>query len=156
MIAIRDGGLDDPRVHALLQVHAAGMLASSPAESCHFLDLSGLTAPGVRFWSAWDGDALLGIGALKALDARHGEVKSMRTAPEHLGKGVGAAMLDHIIAAARESGMTQLSLETGTAPAFEPAHRLYARRGFVPCGAFADYPEDDPFSRFLTLDLAPA
>lgn len=152
MIAIREGGLDETQVQDLLRLHASGMLANSPAESCHFLDLSGLQAADVTFWSAWEGEALLGIGALKQLDATHGEVKSMRTVPVQLGRGVGAAMLEHILDAARARGLARLSLETGTAPAFEPAHRLYARYGFVPCPPFGDYAED-PHSRFLTLAL---
>ncbi|MCW3837508.1 GNAT family N-acetyltransferase [Sphingomonas canadensis] len=153
MMQIRDGGLDDPRVIALLELHARGMLDNSPADSCHFLDLSGLKVPEVRFWSAWDGEELLGIGAVKAIEPGHGEVKSMRTAPQHLGKGVGAAILEHILAAARASGWRRLSLETGSTPAFDAAHALYRKYGFVPCGAFGGYPADDPFSRFLTLEL---
>lgn len=153
MIAIREGGLDDARVQDLLRLHASGMLANSPAGSCHFLDLSGLQSADVTFWSAWEGEDLLGMGALKQLDAEHGEVKSMRTVPAHLGKGVGTAMLEHILAVARARGLLRLSLETGTAPAFEPAIRLYTRYGFVPCPAFGDYPKDDPHSRFLTLAL---
>ncbi|WP_294257865.1 GNAT family N-acetyltransferase [uncultured Sphingomonas sp.] len=152
MITIREGGLDDAQVQDLLRLHASGMLANSPAESCHFLDLSGLQAADVTFWSAWAGEDLLGMGALKQLDATHGEVKSMRTVPAHLGKGVGAAVLEHILAAARARGLTRLSLETGTAPAFEPAHRLYSRYGFVPCPPFGSYSED-PHSQFFTLLL---
>ncbi|WP_240610220.1 GNAT family N-acetyltransferase [Sphingomonas pokkalii] len=129
------------------------MLANSPPDSCHFLDLSGLQTPDISFWSAWDQEALLGIGALKQLDAAHGELKSMRTAPAHLGKGIGAAILDHILTTARTRGLRRLSLETGTAPAFEPALRLYTRYGFAPCAAFADYRDDDPHSRFLTRRL---
>lgn len=152
MIAIREGGLDECQVQDLLRLHASGMLANSPAGSCHFLDLSGLQRADVTFWSAWEGEDLLGMGALKQLDAGQGEVKSMRTAPDHLGKGVGAAMLEHILATARARGLTRLSLETGTAPAFAPAIRLYARYGFVPCPPFGDY-RKDPHSRFLTLAL---
>ncbi|MDF7775108.1 GNAT family N-acetyltransferase [Sphingomonas sp. AOB5] len=150
---IREGHLRDPRTIELLEVHAAGMLASSPAESCHFLDLSGLETPDISFWTVWNGEELLGMGALKQIDSGHGEIKSMRTAEAHLGKGVGAAMLDHIVATAQARGYKRLSLETGSTPAFEPALRLYAGRGFEPCGAFADYPADDPFSRFMTLAL---
>lgn len=153
MIAIREGGLDEPQVQDLLRLHASGMLAHSPADSCHFLDLSALQAPNITFWSAWEGADLLGMGALKRLDAGHGEVKSMRTVPAHLGKGVGAAILEHILASARAGGMARVSLETGTAPAFAPAHRLYARYGFTPCGAFGDYREGDRHSCFLTLVL---
>jgi len=152
VIAIRDGGLDDTQVQDLLRLHAAGMLANSPAESCHFLDLSGLQSADISFWSAWEGEVLLGIGALKQLDAQHGEVKSMRTVPTRLGTGVGAAMLEHILTTARARGLTRLSLETGTAPAFDPAVRLYTRYGFVPCPPFGDY-RADPHSRFLTRAL---
>lgn len=153
---IRDGGLDEPQVIELLRLHAAGMLENSPPGSCHFLDLSGLKTPDVSFWSAWDGDALLGIGALKELDPAHGEIKSMRTAPAALRRGVGAAMLEHILGVARARGYARLSLETGSTPAFEPAIAMYRRFGFAPCGAFGPYPAGDPFSRFLTLALAPA
>lgn len=150
---IREGGLDEPQVIELLRVHAAGMLDNSPPGSCHFLDLSGLKTPDVTFWSAWEGDALLGIGALKQLDAAHGEIKSMRTAPEHLGKGVGARILEKIMATARARGYRRLSLETGSAPAFDAAIALYRKFGFSDCAAFADYPTDDPFSRFMTRVL---
>jgi putative acetyltransferase len=147
---IREGGLDDPQVVALLREHAQGMLANSPAESCHFLDLSGLKAADVSFWSGWEGDDLLGIGALKRLDPAHGEIKSMRTASDKLRKGVGAALLAHILGVARARGYQRLSLETGSGPAFEPAIALYRQFGFTDCGAFGDYPAGDPFSRFMS------
>lgn len=150
---IRDGQLRHPQTLALLEAHAAGMLANSPKDSCHFLDLSGLERADVSFWTIWDGVDLLGMGALRQLDPGHGEIKSMRTAAGHLGKGVGAAMLAHIVSVARARGYARLSLETGSTPVFEPALRLYARHGFVPCVAFADYRDDDPFSRFLTRAL---
>jgi len=150
---IRAGGLERADVQALLAAHAQGMLASSPKDSCHFLDLSGLQTPDVSFWTIWEGDTLLGMGALKQLDATHGEIKSMRTAAEHLGKGAGTAMLRHIIDTARARGLTRLSLETGSTPPFEPALRLYERHGFTLCDAFAGSDNDDPFSRFLTITL---
>jgi len=150
---IREGGLDEPQVVELLKLHAAGMLANSPAESCHFLDLSGLKRPDVSFWSVWDGDALLGVGALKELDPAHGEVKSMRTAPDQLRSGVGAGLVSHILKVARERGYRRLSLETGSGEAFEAAHALYRKFGFTECGAFGDYPADDPFSRFMSRVL---
>ncbi|MDP5277657.1 GNAT family N-acetyltransferase [Sphingomonas sp. DG1-23] len=149
---IREGGLDDPQVVALLNVHFAGMLANSPKDSCHFLDLSGLRAPGVTFWSAWDGADLLGCGALKQLDPQHGEIKSMRTAAEHLRRGTGAALVSHILGVARGRGYKRLSLETGSGPAFEPAIALYRQFGFTDCAPFADYKED-PFSRFMSRVL---
>ena len=149
---IVEDDLSGAAIRALLEEHFAGMLANSPAGSCHFLDFEGLKAPGVTFWSIWEGDALAGMGALKRHDATLGEVKSMRTHADHLGRGVGAAMLAHIVAQARAHGLARLSLETGSSPAFDAAHRLYLRHGFVYCDPFADY-RPDPFSRFMTLEL---
>lgn len=149
---IIEDDLTGPEIRALLETHFAGMLANSPKDKCHFLDFEGLRAPGVTFWSIWDGDALAGCGALREIDARHGEIKSMRTHGDHLRKGIGAAMLEHIINTARARGYAQLSLETGSGEAFEPATALYLRYGFSPCPPFADYRED-PFSRFMSLTL---
>ncbi|WP_447725372.1 GNAT family N-acetyltransferase [Sphingomonas koreensis] len=152
MIQIHDGRLDDPQVIGLLEVHAGGMLANSPPGTCHFLDLSGLKTPDITFLSAWEGETLLGIGAVKQLDGETGEIKSMRTAEAALGRGVGTAILRHIIALARARGYTALKLETGTGDAFDAAHALYARHGFVPCPPFADYEATD-FNRFFALPL---
>lgn len=152
MMRIVEDDLSGEQIRALLETHFAGMLANSPEGSCHFLDIDGLKSPGVTFWSIWEGDSLAGMGALKQHDETIGEVKSMRTNEAHLGKGVGAAMLTHIIAAARARGLTRLSLETGSSPAFDAAHALYTRFGFVYCAPFADY-HADPFSRFMTLEL---
>lgn len=149
---IREGGLDDRQVIALLEVHAGGMLANSPPGTTHFLDLSGLKTPDITFLSAWENEALLGIGAVKQLDGETGEIKSMRTAETALGRGVGTAVLRHIIALARERGYATLKLETGTGPAFDAAHTLYARHGFAPCPPFADYEATD-FNRFFALAL---
>ncbi len=149
---IRIDDLSGAAIRELLALHLGSMTLHSPPESIHALDLDGLRDPSVTFWSVWDGDALLGCGALKELDATHGEIKSMRTAPAHLRKGVARFVLDHAIAEARRRGYTRLSLETGTAAAFEPARRLYARSGFVPCGPFGAYVED-PYSTFMTKTL---
>ena len=151
-IGIRAGGLDDPRVVALLQRHLADMALHSPPGSIHALDLCRLRAPGLSFWTAWRGDALVGCGALKDLGDGHGELKSMRTDPAHLRQGVAAAMLAHLMATARTQGLQRLSLETGSAAAFAPAHALYARHGFAMCGPFGDYVEDS-FSVFMTRTL---
>lgn len=150
---IREGKLDDPQVIGLLEVHAGGMLANSPPGTTHFLDLSRLKTPDITFLSAWDGEALLGIGAVKQLDDATGEIKSMRTAQAALGRGVGTAILRHIIALARARGYGAVKLETGTGAAFDAAHALYARHGFVPCPPFADYEATD-FNRFFALPLA--
>ncbi len=149
---IMEDDLSGSAIRALLEVHFAGMLANSPKDSCHFLDFDGLKGPGVTFWSIWEGDDLAGCGALKQHDAVLGEIKSMRTHGDHLRKGAAAEMLEHIIATARARGLSRLSLETGSSPAFVPAQALYRRFGFVDCAPFADY-GPDPFSRFMTLPL---
>jgi putative acetyltransferase len=149
---IIEDDLSGPQIRALLETHFAGMLANSPEGSCHFLDFDGLKAPGVTFWSIWDGEALAGMGAIKQHDAMLGEVKSMRTHADHLRKGVAAIMLEHILGGARERKLSRLSLETGRGEAFDPAIALYRRYGFVDCPPFADY-RPDPFSRFMTLEL---
>jgi putative acetyltransferase len=144
--------LTHPAVHALLDEHLRSMYALSPPESVHALDLDRLRQPGITFWTAWDGDVLLGCGALKELDARHGEVKSMRTPQALRRRGAGRAILAHIIDTARSRGYERLSLETGAVPGFEAACALYLQHGFVDCGPFADY-APDPVSRFMTLRL---
>jgi putative acetyltransferase len=149
---IIEDDLTGPEIRALLETHFAGMLANSPEGSCHFLDFGGLKGPGVTFWSIWEEDELLGCGALKQHDAELGEIKSMRTHADHLRKGAGAAMLEHIIGVARARGYQRLSLETGSGEAFDAAHGLYLRYGFEYCPSFGDYRED-PFSRFMTLVL---
>ncbi|EMG35776.1 acetyltransferase [Desulfocurvibacter africanus PCS] len=136
----------------LLRLHLEGMYASSPPGHVFALDLSGLKAHEVTVWSAWAGEAIAGIGALKSLGDGTGEIKSMRTHPAFLRRGIAAALLDHIMAAARARGMTRLSLETGSGPAFKPALALYRNRGFVDGEAFADY-ERSAFSQFLHLTL---
>jgi len=149
---IVEGGLDDARVVELLHTHLIRARAETAPGSAHALDLSGLRAPEVTFWSAWEGDAVVGVGALKRLSADHGEVKSMHTAETARGRGVGSAMLRQIMAAARAQGMSRLSLETGSWAYFAPARALYARRGFVECAPFGEYRED-PNSVFMTLAL---
>lgn len=151
-IALREDDLSGEAVRALLNLHLTGMHDSSPPGSVFALDLSGLQARGGTVWSAWIGPELAGIGALKAFAARHGELKSMRTHPRFLRRGVGAALLDHIVAEARTRGMTRLSLETGSGPAFEPALALYRQRGFADGAPFGDYVHSD-FNRFLHLAL---
>jgi putative acetyltransferase len=149
---ISEGGLDDPRVIELLHTHLTRARAETAPGSAHALDLSGLRAPELTFWSAWESDAVVAVGALKRLSADHGEVKSMYTAEVARGQGVGSAMLRHIVATARARGMARLSLETGSWPYFAPARALYARHGFVACPPFGDY-RADPNSVFMTLAL---
>ena len=152
MFQIRQDDLTGEATRALLALHMAGMLADTPPEFAFVLDLSGLQRPEITVWTVWDGDAVAGVGALKDLGDRTGELKSMRTAPAHLRKGVAAALLDHLIAEGRRRGYRRLSLETGTAAAFDPAVALYRSRGFQSGEPFADY-EPSAFNQFLHLDL---
>ena len=147
--------LDDlvrPEVRALLREHLANMHELGPPESVHALDIAGLRSPDVTFWTVWEGPVLMGCGALKELDPAHGEVKSMRTPADQRRRGVGRAVLTHIVAEARARGYQRLSLETGSLDAFKPAQKLYASFGFVHCGPFAAY-KLDPYSAFMTLEL---
>lgn len=128
------------------------MFSVTPAESVYALPLDALTAPGVTFWSAWDGAELVGCGALKELDPRHGEIKSMHTAARHRGKGYGRAMLDFILTEARRRGYRRLSMETGGTAPFAAALALYKGTGFTETGPFGDY-EFDPHSVYLTLQI---
>jgi len=151
-LVIRNDDLSSLQTRDLLAIHLSGMHANSPPGQVFALDLSGLQVPEVTVWSAWDGDAIAGIGALKALGDGSGEIKSMRTHPNHLRKGVGAAILEHIIDEASRRGWRRLSLETGRGPAFEPALALYRERGFANGGAFSDY-EASAFNQFMHLEL---
>jgi putative acetyltransferase len=144
--------LSRPEIHALLDEHLQNMYAVSPPESVHALDLAKLRQPGITFWSAWKGSLLVGCGALKELDAEHGEIKSMRTPNALRRQGAGRAILGHIIDVARSRGYRRLSLETGSQEAFEPARQLYETFGFARCGPFGDYAED-PYSVFMTMRL---
>ena len=117
--------LSSPLVHALLEEHLSNMCELSPPEQVFALDLNELRSPYITFWTVWNDDSLLGCGALKELSVTHGEVKSMRTPKAAHGEGAGRAVLEHIISVAPQRGYTRLSLETGTHPAFEPAHNLY-------------------------------
>ena len=147
--------LDDlsrPEIAELLKEHLAASFLHSPPESVHTLPIEGLRSPDITFWSVWENGELLGCGALKELDPRHGEIKSMRTASAHLRKGVARAVVRHIIAEAKRRGYRRLSLETGSMAAFEPARQLYAVCGFSYCKPFGDY-ANDPNSVFMTMEL---
>jgi putative acetyltransferase len=149
---IRIDDLSSAQVQALLRAHLDEMHSLSPPESVHALPLDELRRPDITFWTAWAGGELLGCGALKELSPRHGEIKSMRTAPEHRRRGVGRDILLLIIREARRRSYERLSLETGSAPAFGPGRRLYESLGFTYCRPFADYVED-PHSVFMSRGL---
>lgn len=149
---IRMDDLQGASILDLLREHKQHMVDTSPEDAMHTLDIDRLRAPDITMWSAWDGNELLGCCALKEIDDSCGELKSMRTATAHLGKGVATDLLQHIIVAAKGRGYTHLYLETGSSPAFTPAHTLYQKSGFQFRGPFANYRED-PVSRFMQLEL---
>jgi len=151
-LTIRVDDLAGPEIAAFLEEHIIDMRSVSPPESKHALDLDGLRKPEITFWTAWRNGRLAGCCALKQLDEAHGEVKSMRVAKDLRGKGIGSALVDHVIAEARARGYAFLSLETGAMPFFIPAHRVYLRHGFKICGPFGEY-KPDPNSLFMTLQL---
>jgi putative acetyltransferase len=147
--------IDDPLaedVRELLERHLAFANSHTPPEDVHALDVDGLLDPVITFFSFRRNGELLGVGALKQLDRRHAELKSMHTVHAARGRGIGRAMLEHLIGVARDRGFRRVSLETGSMRAFAPARSLYASAGFRPCGPFADY-SPSPNSTFMTLSL---
>jgi len=149
---IREGGLDDPRVVALLRYHVDMNVAVTPEGSVHAFELDRLRASDIHFWSAWEGETLLGVSALKMLTPDHGEVKSMHVSEPARRTGVGAALLKFTIEAAKAFGVSRLSLETGSFDFFAPARALYQSHGFAECPPFADY-KPDPNSTFMTREI---
>lgn len=147
-----EGELDHGDVRALLAQHFAEMRAGSPPEACHVLPIDGLKDPAIRFFTLREDGALLGCGALKRLGDGHGELKSMRTADTALGRGVGKAMLDHLVVTARGDQITRLSLETGSTEQFTAAIRLYEKEGFGRTAPFGGY-ADTPFTRFYAKEI---
>jgi putative acetyltransferase len=144
--------LRGPEIATLLEAHTAELRSISPPESKHALDLDGLRTPDTTMWTVWAGDVLIGCAALKDLGDGHGELKSMRVVREYTGRGIASMLLRHIIGEARARGFQRISLETGAMAFFEPAHRLYRKHGFAPCGPFGAYVED-PNSVFMTMVL---
>jgi putative acetyltransferase len=149
---IRVDDLSSPEIIRLLHQHLRSVALHSPPESVHALGLEALRNPDITFWSVWKDSELMGCGAIKELDSRHGEIKSMRTASSHLRKGVAARLMHHILEEAERRSYERLSLETGSMDAFAPARSLYASFGFKPCGPFANY-VGDPYSVFMTREV---
>lgn len=152
-VDVRKEDVTAPDVFALLQDHLKSMTMHSPPESIHALNADRLRQPDVTFWSARGNGILLGCGALKELNSRHGEIKSMKTSPHHVRKGVANRILRHMLEEARRRGYQRISLETGSMEAFLPASRLYEKAGFQYCDPFAHYKED-PNSLFMTLNIS--
>jgi putative acetyltransferase len=149
--------IDDPRaddVRALLGRHLAFANEHSEPEDIYALDVDGLLDPAVTFVSYRADGELLGVAALKRIDDEHAEIKSMHTAEAARGRGIGRALVEHLVGVARESGYRRVSLETGSGPAFAPARNLYASAGFAPCGPFGDY-RPSAASAYMTRSIAP-
>ncbi len=151
-LRIIEDDLSGAQIAALLQLHLDEMHAWSPPASVHAMPIERLRAPDVTFYAAWDGAVLAGCGALKQLDACHGELKSMRAHPAYRGRGVGRALLDYLLGEARARGYARVSLETGRPEAFLAARRLYEAGGFAECPPFGNYVADD-FSICMTRIL---
>ena len=145
--------LSGPAIAAFLTEHIEEMRSITPLESKHALDLDGLRRPEITFWSVLDGDTVVGCGAVKAIDASHAELKSMRTARARKRSGIASMLLEHILGEAIRMGFDRISLETGSAEFFQPARSLYQKYGFDYCEPFADYTLD-PHSVFMTRTLA--
>lgn len=151
-MTIEQDDLSRGEVVDFLRAHLAEMQQKTPQGSVHALAVEQLRHPDVTFWSAWEQGEVVGCAALKRIDPRHGEIKSMRTAPRHRGRGVASRLLAHLLDEARQRGYERVSLETGATANFAAARALYAGAGFVSTGPFGSY-SDDPHSAFMTLEL---
>lgn len=149
---IRLDDLAGPEIATFLDEHIEEMKSVTPPESIHALSLDGLRDPAVTVWTVWDGDELIGCGAIMDLDTSHAELKSMRTSASWRGRGVASTLLAHLLGEARQRGYRRVSLETGSMPHFEPARQFYLKHGFEYCGPFSTY-ADDPNSVFMTMEL---
>jgi putative acetyltransferase len=146
---------EDPRApdsRALLEQHTVFAHEVTPPGHVHALDLDGLLDPSVTFFSVRRDGVLLGIGALRQLDPAHAELKSMHTDGAARGRGVGRAMVEHLLSVAADRGYARVSLETGAGEAFAPARSLYAQVGFTPCEPFGEYTAN-AYSTCMTIEI---
>ena len=143
MLKSIEGNFDNLEVNELLTKHFIELRAASPEGSAHVLDIPGLKVPSIKFWSLWDGEKLIGCGALKFLKKDHGEFKSIRIHDEFRNKGFGIKIINHLIDEAKKLGIKRISIETGAGKFFEPARRLFKKCNFIPCKPFAHYKEDE-------------
>ncbi|WED29080.1 GNAT family N-acetyltransferase [Vibrio sp. DW001] len=149
---IKIDNLESGDVIQLLQEHMQDMLATSPAESVHALDVPALKAPSITFFSARECGQLLGCVAIKELSTTNAEIKSMRTHSHARNSGVASTLLEHVLVVAKKRGYESLSLETGSMAFFKPARKLYIKYGFTPCEPFSNY-QSDPNNTFMSIDL---
>jgi putative acetyltransferase len=152
MLKSVEGNFDNPEVHELLTKHFIELRAASPEGSTHVLDIPGLKTPSIKFWSLWQNDMLMGCGALKFLDKKHGEFKSIRIHDNFRRAGNGINVVNHLIKEAKKLNITRLSIETGAGDFFKPARILFKKCGFETCTPFAHYKEDVN-SLYLTKTL---
>ena len=147
-----EGNFDNSEVNDLLKKHFVELRSVSPAGSTHVLDIDGLKDPSIKFWSLWENNELVGCGALKFLEKKHGEFKSIRVADNYRKTGIGEKIIDHLIEEAKKLEVSKLSIETGAGNFFLPARKLFSKFGFKKCPPFAHYKED-PNSCYYTLNL---
>ncbi len=147
-----ENNFDEPQVNELLTKHFIELRSVSPPGSTHVLDIPGLKDPTIRFWSLWDGDKLIGCGALKLLENEHGEFKSIRVVDKFRKNGMGEKIISHLINQAKQIGIKKLSIETGSGDFFAPARKLFKKFGFKECMPFAHYKED-PNSCYYSLNI---
>ena len=152
MIKSIENNFDNPQVNELLRIHFIELRSVSPTSSTHVLDIPGLKDSTIRFWSLWDGENLVGCGALKILEKKHGEFKSIRVADKFRKNGMGEKIISHLIDQAKQIGIKKLSTETGSGEFFAPARKLFNKFGFKKSEPFAHY-KVDPNSCYFTLDL---
>ena len=148
-----EGNFDNPEVHELLVKHFIELRAASPEGSAHVLDIPGLKDPSIKFWSLWHGEKLVGCGALKFLDKKHGEFKSIRVNDNFRRQGNGMNVITHLIKEAKKLNVTKLSIETGAGDFFKPARELFSKCGFEKCEPFAHY-KKDVNSVYLTKSIS--
>nr|NLD40961.1 GNAT family N-acetyltransferase [Actinomycetales bacterium] len=141
----------DPDVAAMLREHLREVEDITPAGSPSIRE-EDLLKDSAQLWAAWRDGRVVGIVALVQLEEGHGELRSMRTMASARRQGVGAALLARLLADAESAGYRRISLETGVDERFEPARRLYTRRGFDLTGPFGTYPKNSQ-SVFMTLEL---
>ena len=142
MLKSIEGNFDNPEVHELLIKHFIELRSVSPEGSAHVLDIAGLKDPFIKFWSLWDENNLIGIGALKFLDKEHGEFKSIRVSDKFKDKRNGSKIINHLINEAKKLNIKRLSLETGAGEFFLAARKLFNKCGFKICKPFSHYKND--------------
>ena len=147
-----ENNFDNAEVNDLLIKHFNELRSVSPDDSCHVLDIKGLKDPSIKFWSFWDNNQLIGCAALKFLEDKHGEFKSIRVEDNSRGKGFGKKIISHLIEVAKNEGIKKLSIETGAGDFFKSARKLFKKFGFKTCRPFADYKED-PNSCYFDLEI---